>query len=459
MSYALETKKRKFTRVLESISKPLASGDGGAKPPTDPLMAARERLAEPPSIKKVRVGEGVLDKVSTKTTVSRILRTTSSSANLRPNFVPWDRERFLERLETFRPVTRWLSQPSPINEVEWAKRGWSCTDYMRVACVGGCGASLVVKLPEEVDDFEDLDSDKVQERKEVRQKVVEEYRKLLSDGHKENCLWRSKACDGAYVPFYYSAGLGNVTFELAATIHRLQVTNPDNAINALRDRYLKISKLQDQLPARETIELPEQLSLKEMIDILPPGFPGDSPNNSLNDDTSQQSDGKENTIDERSFAFAFFGWDVVKDGSSGLLECRACFRRLGLWLYKSKEEGKEAVYEKLPVHSEHMDYCPWINGPAQSGTGRATDRPESLSSGWQVLAQGLRTKHRRRVKTSASATPTESVPTEADTLSLDSTATDEASQRAKDREWWSKLRRVREALHVKGPKKASSQSK
>jgi C3HC zinc finger-like len=168
MSYALETKKRKFTRVLESISKPLASSDGGAKPAKDPVMAARERLAGAPSIKRVRVGEGVLDKVSTKTTVSRILRTTSSAASLRPNFVPWDRERFLERLETFRPVTRWSSQPSPINEVEWAKRGWSCTDYMRVACVGGCGASLVVKLPEEVDDFEDLDSDKVQERKDVR---------------------------------------------------------------------------------------------------------------------------------------------------------------------------------------------------------------------------------------------------------------------------------------------------
>jgi hypothetical protein len=43
---------------------------------------------------------------------------------------------------------------------------------MRVACVGGCGASIVVKLPEEVDDFEDLDSEKVQERKEVRECCV-----------------------------------------------------------------------------------------------------------------------------------------------------------------------------------------------------------------------------------------------------------------------------------------------
>lgn len=175
MSYALETKKRKFTRVLESISKPLTLGDGTTKAAKDPITAARERLADSASIKRVRVGD---DAVTSKTTLSRSPRVSSSSPSVRPNFVPWDRDRFLERLETFRPVTRWSSKPAPINEVEWAKRGWSCTDYMRVACVGGCGATLVVKLPDETDDFEDLDSDKVQERREVRKLTVT----LLSGG-------------------------------------------------------------------------------------------------------------------------------------------------------------------------------------------------------------------------------------------------------------------------------------
>lgn len=218
MSYALETKKRKFTRVLESISKPL-TGDGTTKAAKDPITAARERLADSASIKRIRVGDdAVTSRTSVSPRVSRVLSPSSSSSNIRPNFVPWDRERFLERLETFRTVTRWSSKPAPINEVEWAKRGWSCTDYMRVACVGGCGATLVVKLPDETDDFEDLDSDKVQERREVRklpscsniytyiytscscfllgEKVVEEYRKMISNGHKENCPWRNKACDG-----------------------------------------------------------------------------------------------------------------------------------------------------------------------------------------------------------------------------------------------------------------------
>lgn len=105
-----------------------------------------------------------------------------------------------------------------------------------------------------------------------------------------------------------------------------------------------------------------------------------------------------------------------------------------------------------------MDYCPWINGTAQSATGTAADKPEGQLSGWQILAQGIRTKHRRRVKATA-VTPREATPVDSDTLSLESTATDEATQRAKDKEWWSKLRRVREALHVKGPKKSISGEK
>jgi hypothetical protein len=167
MSYALESKKRKFHRVLESISKPLAK-DPASKDAPDRVMAARERLATPASIKRVRVSDGPLDGIAAKTSVSRITRTPSSSPSVRPNFVPWDRDRFLERLQTFRPVTRWSPKPAPINEVEWAKRGWSCTDYMRVTCVGGCGSSVVVKLPDEEDDFDGLDSDKMRERKEVR---------------------------------------------------------------------------------------------------------------------------------------------------------------------------------------------------------------------------------------------------------------------------------------------------
>lgn len=96
---------------------------------------------------------------------------------------------------------------------------------MRVSCVSSCGGSVVVKLPDEIDELEGYDAEKVQERNEVRTccyflsrlvfidltwtrsetdhasigaKLVDEYVKRLSDGHRESCPWRNKGCDGLF---------------------------------------------------------------------------------------------------------------------------------------------------------------------------------------------------------------------------------------------------------------------
>jgi len=174
MSYAIESKKRKFHRVLESISKPSTSEDA-AKQPTSKLApaAARDRLSGDLSIKKVRVSSSdQSDFASIRNSILKpslpSVRVSSTSSSKRPTFVPWDREQFLARLETFRRVDRWTTKPSPINEVQWAKRGWICTDVMRVSCVSGCGGSVVVKVPDEIDELDGYDVEKVQERKQVR---------------------------------------------------------------------------------------------------------------------------------------------------------------------------------------------------------------------------------------------------------------------------------------------------
>lgn len=65
-------------------------------------------------------------------------------------------------------MDRWSPKPSAISEVVWAKRGWVCADVARVSCVCGCGGSVVVKLPDELDELDGYDAEKVQERKEVR---------------------------------------------------------------------------------------------------------------------------------------------------------------------------------------------------------------------------------------------------------------------------------------------------
>lgn len=173
MSYAVESKKRKFHRVLESISKPLASDNASKQSTATPATAAQNRLSGDLSIKKVRLGSNdTSDLASVRNSILKIPRpknrAASSSSNKRPTFVPWDRERFLERLETFRRVDRWTSKPAPVNEVQWAKRGWICTDVMRVSCVSGCGGSVVVKLPDEIDELDGYDAENVQERNEVR---------------------------------------------------------------------------------------------------------------------------------------------------------------------------------------------------------------------------------------------------------------------------------------------------
>lgn len=173
MSYAVESKKRKFHRALESISKPLTP-DNASKQSTQTAAAAPHGpLPANLSIKKVRLSSNdSSDFTSVRSSILKTPRPTTRTASAatpkRPTFVPWDREAFLERLETFRRVDRWTSKPSPINEVQWAKHGWICTDVMRVSCVTGCGGSVVVKLPDEIDELDGYDAEKVQERKEVR---------------------------------------------------------------------------------------------------------------------------------------------------------------------------------------------------------------------------------------------------------------------------------------------------
>lgn len=167
MSYALESKKRKFHRVLESISKP--NGTPNTSKPTTAAPAAQDRLPANLSIKKVRLtSNDNSDLASVRNSILKTPRPISASSSKRPTFAPWDRECFLERLETFRRVDRWTSKPAPVNEVQWAKHGWICTEVMRVSCVSSCGGSVVVKLPDEIDELEGYDAEKVQERNEVR---------------------------------------------------------------------------------------------------------------------------------------------------------------------------------------------------------------------------------------------------------------------------------------------------
>ncbi|KAL4873014.1 hypothetical protein BDV12DRAFT_161177 [Aspergillus spectabilis] len=440
MSYALETKKRKFHRVLESLTKPSgsesSSNQTSAAPPEQAPSAKRLRLNGHDSV----LASVRKDFLKIKRPVSRA---SSVSSQSRPSFVPWDRERFLERLETFRRVDRWSPKPTAVNEVEWAKRGWICSDVARVTCVGGCGGSVVVKIPDELDELDGYDSEKIMERKEVRVKLVQEYANLMVQGHGGNCPWRNKGCD--------------------ATIHRLPLTNPDTAISSFNTRFLHLLKMAEQLPDMESLQVPEGFNIKALLSISPVGAlqtpeaqkettetPQPGPEN--NQEAASQPPVQSDPINEAAFVLAFFGWDSV-DGAANLAGCGACFRRLGLWMYKAK--GDSPINGPLNVANEHMEYCPWIDQRAQSGTGKQSEKSELLHNGWELLAQALKVKHLRQTRMS---NPMESRAA-SEAPSTDGLFVDEPNddvKKVKDREWWAKIRRMRQVLNVKSPKRKPS---
>ncbi|KAI9046270.1 uncharacterized protein KD926_004108 [Aspergillus affinis] len=451
MSYAVETKKRKFHRVLESLTK-----SSNPEPPSKPAPQTPPRESTTSadlSAKKARLtgGQNGTDLASARKTILTVDRPGSRDSNPpRPTFVPWDRERFLERLATFRRVDRWSPKPPAISEVEWAKRGWICSDVSRVTCVGGCGGSVVVKLPDELDELDGYDGEKVEERREVRDRLVNEYVDLVVQGHGETCPWRNKGCD--------------------ATIHRLPLANPDTAISNLRTRYSHLSKMATQLPEYEVLQTPESYKLEEISKTLSTAGFSDSETNAEPTEPqtprkqtagaespkkTEDSTQKEPTINRTAFVLASFGWDSVSDGAAGLAECSACFRRLGLWMYKPKQNGDSAIYDALDAANEHMEYCPWINGRAQSGTGKTSQKSDELHSGWQILVQALKVKHRRRVRSIASVASF----AVSESPSTDDPVVDDANVEAKkvsDREWWTKLRKMRQVLNVKSPKRKST---
>lgn len=258
------------------------------------------------------------------------------------------------------------------------------------------------------------------------------------------------------------------------------MANPDTAIAGLRERYLGIVKLGDKLPADDIIQAPEEFDIEALIKILPEDWSTD-PNNPSDTNTAEDNNAGDQEealqpstptpagaiskpaapsmqhINRAALALAFFGWNAVADAAAGLVGCKACFRRLGLWMYKPKENGDVTVYSSLEVANEHMEYCPWIDRLAQSGTGRASEKPDELRSGWEAVSEALRVKHRRHIRSTTFDSPrTERSTSPAQAFGGEE---DEEKKKKADREWWAKIRRMRQVLTPNTPRHKSNNSK
>ena len=214
MPTALSTTKRKFHKLLDSISNasstslPLQHDKFNASTSTLPaqtdnpskkLCITRPRSAHvPQSTNLLHSPSRPIRSPAVATTQTTPVNTRSTNA-ARPNFAPWDRGQFLSRLKTFRHVDKWTGKPDKISEVEWARRGWSCIGKETVGCVGGCAKEVMIQLedaPQEDENEAEKEEEEEDWRKDAQEQLVEEYSEMISTAHEESCLWRRRGCDG-----------------------------------------------------------------------------------------------------------------------------------------------------------------------------------------------------------------------------------------------------------------------
>lgn len=100
-----------------------------------------------------------------------------------------------------------------------------------------------------------------------------------------------------------------------------------------------------------------------------------------------------------ALALALMGWQGLTNSRIGAVpnsaSCHTCLRRLGLWMFKSKEVDEHgqivvpAPMDHLDPLREHRFFCPWKSASAQSrGAVDSNKHPEL--TGWRTLVQTIK---------------------------------------------------------------------
>lgn len=254
------------------------------------------------------------------------------------------------------------------------------------------------------------------------------------------------------------------------------MANAKASLEALRLRYDELCSRKSFLPYEFNLRLPEDLKLDEVLAQLPPTF--------FTDPAPAENTTPSPPVNRVALALALLGWQGLSNARIGAVpnsaSCHTCLRRLGLWMFKSKEVD-DAGQVLVPAPMDHLDpvrehrfFCPWKNAQAQSRgssqSSQGTDVP-----GWKALLQTigneahLRSVYEGRPRTrdpqggkSAPSTPAkgsrgvQGTPTQGTPLDLDANedegSEDEKAREAKDKERWARLRRVKSLFDGKGKK-------
>ena len=239
------------------------------------------------------------------------------------------------------------------------------------------------------------------------------------------------------------------------SIFKLPLNHTPTTLHSLRERYNELCTRSQTLPYMFNIRTPAEFDLDLVSSYLPHNFFA-----SLSESTTAE-------INKVAFLMAVFGWQGhIHDrlgAQLGSLSCHACFRVLGLWLFKSKEvneAGEEIIgpaMNGLDVITEHRDYCPWRNPASQNGL-KATSKPgKSAMAGWEIVIRVLKNDHHLRhtgEKQAEKATVSVSdIETQESMFGADDDEDEKSIREEKDKERWARLRKVKSLFDTKAGKK------
>lgn len=262
----------------------------------------------------------------------------------------------------------------------------------------------------------------------------------------------------------------------ADSLLRLSLTNATTSLAALRERYDELLARKSFLPYEFNLRLPEELNLDDVLSHLPNDFFTKPP-------PAKEAEAQPNRV---ALSLALMGWEGLNNARIGAVpnsaSCHTCLRRLGLWMFKSKEVGENnevlvpAPMDFLDPAREHRFFCPWANSETQKQAHSQKASGQDLP-GWKVLVRTIaneahlrsvyegRSPARPRTERSMGAPSTPQRPGTAASINtpiqtpgsvgagVDNAEEDEKERDARDKERWARLKRVKSLFETKGSRK------
>ncbi|KAF9309109.1 hypothetical protein BG003_010206 [Podila horticola] len=290
-------------------------------------------------------------------------------------YMPWSREQFDERLQTFKPST-WFDKPKLVNAVECAKRGWINTSDDRLECCGGCGGVVIVKIDQDLEVEGSKTAEGGQSSIDLGQDLGDDFtpefdievlgpkfHAMLTDNHVKNCPWKTHPCDDS--------------------IYKFPVVSQSRACQELAERAKQLQTMADS-PLIAQVRHPLTAEQMAHVGHMVP-----------------------EATDPKLLALAMFGWTVPE--KMQVLACQACHTQCSYIpnvnsflddddddILMEGDDGQGHGQKDFgfdAVHS-HKWYCYWVD-------------PEhnlpKKEEGWKALVQLLMPKDRKDPKSSGSA--------------------------------------------------------